>query len=297
MKQLSSKDNFLIVQIATVCVFAGRAYQHIFWDAPYREIIWDPNYTEWAVKLFSDMSWDEFVTHPMGDIWIQRLVSGMGFLFLLCAIAAFFIRSIPKWGRGLLFLGGLGLMLLAAIYAKDKFFHIGQFFEYSLQFGAPLFLYYLVGEKEVNERFIFLVKLAIAFTFTCHGLYALGYYPYPGTFLTMTINILGTSPAATIDFLNLAGVIDFIVAVGIFLPNKWAKWALAYCVFWGFVTSLARIVGNFYPEYPLESLHQWVFEAIYRAPHFLLPFWVMRVQNMQLFDFPKQLLKRNPPSY
>ena len=91
--------------------------------------------------------------------------------------------------------------------------------------------------------------------------------------MTMTGNLLGLSGQSAIRFLNIMGIMDFIMAIGIFLPNKYGKWALMYCVVWGFLTSMARVFGNFYWEYPMESLHQWVYEAVYRAPHFLIPLW------------------------
>ncbi len=116
------------------------------------------------------------------------------------------------------------------------------------------------------------MKVAIALTFTCHGLYAIGYYPRPMTFMTMTQNILGVNSAGVNSFLNLAGVLDFVVALGIFvLKGKAKKAALWYAVIWGALTSFARIIGNYYLDFPLESLHQWVFEAVLRFPHFLIP--------------------------
>lgn len=273
------KNTLVYLQIAAVCVFAGRAYQHLFWDAPYREILWDPVFTAWAVNLFTDMTWGEFVTHPQGDIWIQKIVKGFGVFYLMCALICAFIHKIKKWGKALIILGSFGLLILAAIYAKDKFFHLGQFLEYALQFSTPVFLLYLISKKEISQTFMMVVKFTIALTFTCHGLYAFGYYPYPGSFMTMTQNILGLSQSNTILFLNAAGVLDFIVAVGIFLPGKWGRAALLYCVLWGLLTSLARIFGNFYSEYPLESLHQWVYEAVMRAPHFMVPLWAWLIEK------------------
>ena len=43
MKTFFEKNPVLLLQWATIGVFAGRAYQHLFWDAPYREVIWDPD--------------------------------------------------------------------------------------------------------------------------------------------------------------------------------------------------------------------------------------------------------------
>ena len=129
------------------------------------------------------------------------------------------------------------------------------------------------------------MKVAIALTFTCHGLYAVGYYPMPVTFLQMLKAILNMEGAPALAFLKVAGLLDFVVAIGIFLKKRWAVPVLGYAVAWGFLTSMARIFGNFYWDFPLESLDQWVFEAVYRFPHFLVPmallFW-MKVGEKRL---------------
>ena len=272
------KNSIRLVQWAAVCVFLGRAYQHLFWDAPYREILWDPNWTGWLVSLFTDFSWDEYVTHPRGDVWIQRVVFGQGVFYLVCALAAAFVLKLKRGMRWLLLAGAAFLVLLAVVYTKDRFFHLGQFFEYSLQFSAPVFLYLLVKNVPA-ERLLPWAKVAIALTFTCHGLYAVGFYPRPAVFMEMTQRILGLSNDGATHFLNLAGALDFAVSILIFFPKKWRNWALAYAIFWGLLTCLARVVGNFYWEYPTESLHQWVFETVYRTPHFLMPWWAWKMQQ------------------
>lgn len=282
---------FRILQISTVAVFAGRAYQHLFWDAPYREIFWDPFYTQWFIEQWTSMSWEEYVTHPLGDIWFQRFTHFQGVFYLLCAVVAVFINKLPSWCRWILVLGAIDLVFLALIYMKDKFYHFGQFFEYSLQFGSPLFLFYFIRKKQAGKGFIFMLKLAIALTFICHGLYAVGYYPRPVTFMTMTHNILGFDAEGIVLFLNTMGVLDFVFAIGLFIPLRKAVFvSLIYIVIWGALTSLARIVGNFYLDFPLESLHQWVFAAVYRFPHFLVPMALLVLLNMLR---KWQLLKRN----
>ncbi len=273
---------FRILQIAAVSVFAGRAYQHIFWDAPYREILWDPVYTGWLVEHFTSLSWETYVTHPKGDLMIQGLIRGQGVFYVFCAIVAALIHRLPKWCRWLLMLGAFNLMVLALIYMKDKFYHFGQFFEYSLQFATPVFLYIALRSQTITDSLIRWMKIAIALTFACHGLYAIGYYPRPESFMTMTQSILGLDATATKWYLNTAGVLDYVVAFGIFLPyRKLVLASLLYASFWGLLTTLARIIGNFYWDFPLESLHQWVFEAVFRFPHFLIPLavWVLIKQG------------------
>ncbi len=258
------------MQLATVAVFAGRAYQHLFWDAPYREVIWDPYWSAWIVESVFGLSWDEFARNPAVDAGIRSVIFGLGVFYLLCALTAVFVKKTGRRGRGLMIAGSAALVLLAVAYTKARFYHFGQFFEYTLQFSSPLFLVYLLGNG-LTRRLILSMKIAIALTFTCHGLYALGYYPVPGLFMSMTIHILGTDASQTLFFLKTAGILDFLVAIGIFLPAKFSRWFLLYAIFWGGATALARILGNFYWQFPLDSLHQWAYEAVYRFPHFLIP--------------------------
>jgi hypothetical protein len=262
----------LLLQIATVCVFAGRAYQHLFWDAPFREFLWDPFWMQGFIEKFSGMTWREYVTNPAGDIWIQRFVFAEGIFYTLCALSAVFIRRLPGKVRWLLWVGAANLIMLALIYQKDHFYQVGQFFEYTLQFSSPIFLLILLKKKHVSRTLIFWMKVAVALTFTCHGLYAIGYYPRPGSFYVMTYNNFGFDKEGMKYFLNTAGTIDLLLAAGIFLPWRGVKWLLAYAAVWGLATTLARIFGNFYWDFPLESLHQWAFQAVFRMPHFLVPF-------------------------
>ena len=263
---------FRILQISAAAVFIGRAYQHLFWDGPYRELFWDPVYMQWIIESYTSMGWDEYVTHPKGDIWFQKFVFFQGVFYSICAIATVFIRQLPKWSRVILIIGAADLIFLALLYMKDKFYHFGQFFEYSLQFCAPLFLYVYLKQGSVSNRLVLWMKIAVALTFTCHGLYAVGYYPRPGSFMTMTQNILGLESLGVHYFLLIAGVLDFVLAIGIFVTkNKALQALLWYGVIWGALTSFARIFGNFYWDFPTESLHQWVFESVYRFPHFLIP--------------------------
>ena len=270
--QKSSIIIFRILQVSAFSVFIGRSYQHLFWDGPYRELFWDPFYSKWLVEHLTTMGWDEYVTNPAGDLWFKKFVLAQGVFYALCAIVTVFIKKLPSWCKWFLIVGALDLIFLALIYMKDKFYHFGQFFEYSLQFGAPLFFFYLSKIGELSKNLVKWMKVAVALTFACHGLYAMGYYPRPEIFMTMTQNILGLEKAGVSRFLSIVGIGDFVVCIGIFLPIiKWVKIVLWYAIVWGALTTFARIIGNIYWDFPLESLHQWVYEAVFRFPHFLVP--------------------------
>lgn len=115
------------------------------------------------------------------------------------------------------------------------------------------------------------MKITIALTFTCHGLYAVGYYPRPFNFVDMSMNSLGISESNAIQYLNVVGFLDFIIAIGLFLPWKISRFALGYAILWGTLTTSARLVSYLEIDQFATLLHQWGFEALYRLPHFLIP--------------------------
>lgn len=271
---MSSKKfntTFLIIQIATVAVFWGRAWQHIIWDAPFRTLLWDEAWMTTILPWFTSMAYEDFITNIEIDDAIQNWIKGFGWFYFVCGWITIFIKRIPKFFTHLLWVGAFSLMILAFLYCKEKFFQWGQFWEYSLQFGAPLFLFYLLKKRELSTSLIFIMKVAVAITFVSHGLYALNYYPRPGHFTQMVIDILGVQESTAVQFLNLAGILDFALAIGIFIKGKVARAALAYAVFWGFATTAARIWGHFYVDMIEDTLMMWVHEAVYRIPHFLIP--------------------------
>lgn len=264
---------FLIVQIATVAVFWGRAWQHLYWDAPYRTLLWDENWMRWLVENMFQTSWNDYVSTSDGAIRV--FIRSVGWFYVLCGFGAIFIKKIPRLVVPMLYMGSAGLILLAALYGKEKFFHLGQFLEYTLQWASPLFLMILWQKEAFTKKLTRWMKLAIALTFVCHGLYAIGYYPRPVGFLEMTMNILHLGDQQAIIFLKIAGVLDFIAAVLIFLPGKMGVAGLVYCVFWGFFTTIARIWAHFYIEFFPNFLLQWLHESILRFPHFLIPLAVL----------------------
>lgn len=198
------------------------------------------------------------------------IVSGVVFLQ-----AAILVASIgPRFAKKLSYLKvfkmvSFLLAFLAFCYWKDKFYQIGELMEYALQVGVPLFFIWAVQpEKKGLETWML---AATAITFVGHGLYAVGFHPRPGHFSSMVINAFGIGDAWASQFLTLMGVLDFVAAAMLFLPGKWKIPALWYCVVWGFVTAFARLWVNFFPEFWMESLHQWFYEFLYRGPHFLVP--------------------------
>lgn len=267
---LKKSTLFQLLQVATAAVFFGRAYQHLFWDAPFRTLLWDENLMSGIVTGVFGMDWESYINSMAVDDGVNWTIKAFGVLYLICGMVALSLTKIPRIFQKILLIGAVGLILLSLLLWKEKFYSVGQFFEYSLQFGAPLFLYTLMRRGEVAKRWWFWLRMAMAATFVCHGLYAIGYYPQPGHFMDMTVEILGVSNETASLLLKIMGVLDFLVAAMLFVPRLQQP-ALAYMVFWGFVTALARIWTNFDFGEVGTHLHQTVYEMVYRWPHFLVP--------------------------
>ena len=148
-----------------------------------------------------------------------------------------------------------------------------------------LFLSWYTFKTLPLPRIVLLMKIALAVTFICHGLYAVGYYPVPGSFQSMLMQIFPLTEMQTIGILKVAGVLDFILSIVIFLPQRRILLiALGYATVWGLLTALARPVAHFYPQFWLESLLQWIPEFLFRVPHFLLPVWLFIFYKKSLIN-------------
>ncbi len=256
--------NFL--KFLTCSVFLGRAWQHIFWDIPLRELLWREEWMAIPVKTILGMEWEDYISSMAVDAWMVRLVVTAGVFYVLCAVTTIFLNKNRPWLRNIIIAGSVGLVFLSLLYWLEKFQNIGQFIEYSLQFGTPIFLVWTVFYAQ--KHLILAMKVAIALTFIGHGLYALGFYPVPAHFVQMMIDGFGIDETVSMQFLQIVGIIDLIVAVLIFVPNHWvSQTALLYCIIWGSATALARIIANFDAYIPLESFYQWMHEVVYRLPH------------------------------
>jgi|AntRauTorckE5430_2_1112549.scaffolds.fasta_scaffold31010_2 hypothetical protein len=272
---------FRILQWSAASVLLARGWQHLYWDAPFRALLWDQAWMEGMVQAVLGMDWQTYVTHPNTDWWIQQLVFGTGVFYVLAGTVAITIHRWGRPGRVVLWLSSLGLIILAGLYCKDKFFFLGQFFEYTLQFTAPAVLAWVAVDpkKRFNQSLLLFLKVGIALTFTCHGLYAVGYYPRPGYFVFMVMSILGVDEISAAYFLQVAAALDFLLSILIFLPGRIARVALVYAAFWGLSTTLARPWAYAYVATWDTILLQWVHEAVMRFPHFLIPILALGISG------------------
>jgi hypothetical protein len=173
-------------------------------------------------------------------------------------------RSANSW------LGLVGLVLLAHLGWKvaEHGWRWVDAIEHTLAWSTPLLLWACLSNL---SRWSLAAKLAIAATFTGHGLFALGWpYPTPAHFVFMTQSILGVDTDTALGFLRVAGSLDLVVSVAIFLP-KVSRPALIYAVIWGSLTALARPMAYVAADSWLADLHRWAMEMLWRLPHALVP--------------------------
>ncbi|TRX48294.1 hypothetical protein FNH22_29410 [Fulvivirga sp. M361] len=269
-----------LLRISCLFVFTGRAWQHLLWDSPFRTFFWDQGLLEGIVTTFSDMTWFEYVTSPSTDHSITILTRAFGIFYLFMAILTLIAQPRMRKLSWLYGLSSFFLAVLAFFYCKEKFYHTAQFFEYAIQFLTPVFFSLSLFKDITRARLVFYMKIAVTLTFISHGLYAFEYYPRPGVFVDMTVNILGVSETKAHQFLTVAGLVDFVLAIGIFLP-RYGQYFLLYAALWGFVTAIARTWSNLvYDPLSLSLMNQYLHQTIYRLPHGMIP--------MIIFLFPVQ---------
>lgn len=261
-----------LLRLSCFFVFLGRGYEHIFFDAPYRAFFWDEELLKPLVEGFSSCSWHEYVTSPLTDLFIEKIVLAIGIFYLICAYLSLFVKKDNLWRKRILFIGSVSLFILSLLKFKTHFYQIGQILELTLQWSSGLFLIYYINQ-EINpsdEKLYKFLKLAVGLTFLGHGLYAIGYYPVPGKFIDMIIIMTALSEDQSLLFLQVAGVFDIFVFSFCNL-NLIDKYVFSFAAIWGGFTSFARIGTSLFLSLSLSSLHSSFYEVIFRLPHFLIP--------------------------
>lgn len=262
-------------------LFFGRAWQHLFWDAPYRSLLWSQETMAGAVGFFLGLSWEDYATSPAVAAVIAGSIKIIGGFYLVCGIAALRFTPTRRWTHLMLALGALALTFLAYCSYRDRLHRIGEFVEHASQFALPLLV--VLWSRAIFSREVLanVLRVVIALTFAGHGLYAIGVYPTPGEWVTMTMALTGLGDGAAMDFLRIAGGLDFVVAAALFVPHL-ARPALVYAAAWGLLTALARVAAFVRWDNFAESASQWGFETLVRLPHAALPvalLWLLRARE------------------
>jgi hypothetical protein len=296
------------LQVACSGVLAGRAFEHLFRDPPFRSLLWDQSFMEPLLRGFLGVTWEHFATFPEWERLMEGTIHAFGYLYLLGAIATWFVPKGLEWMRFLgltrfqeylesksllaqvwmrihlwiLPLCSLALLSLGFLMMKSRFLQMPMLLEHAAQISAPILLFLWVLRDHLHGSLVVWARWMIALTFGFHGLYALNWpYPRPGIWVDWTLDILGVSEELAKNLLFTAGVLDWVVALLILLPihkfGRIVRFALYYCVAWGALTAWARTVAFF--DWNDVSAHLWAnfWETIVRFPHGFLPLFVLYV--------------------
>lgn len=210
---------------------------------------------------------------PAGPVWAWYLAATVALIGGLAVLGSP-PRTLPA-ATHLALLAVPALLAQTLASAARTQWELAQLIEHTLQWTTPLWLW-LVLRRPALPAVGIGMKLAIALTFTGHGLYALGWpYGRPGHFIAMTQEILGLPEAGVRWYLTTAGILDLIVSVGIFFPRL-ARPLLLYAAVWGLLTALARPLAYVTLEHLGPDLHRWVPEMLFRLPHSLVPLALWR---------------------
>jgi hypothetical protein len=275
-----------LLKLCAFTVFLGRAYQFYFFGAPFRAILWDESLMSPVVEGLTEYSWFDYATSPAVNQWIESFTKVNAFIFLLAGITCLFWEKIlnTRIKRTILGIALILFLLFGICILKDKNYNILQLFELSMQFAAPLLLYFNPGLDSLsNKRNLLFLKAALALAFIPHGIFAMGLIFIPGHFLDMTIKILAINESQATNFLFVVGLIDIVFSVLIFIP-KISKYVILYLVFWGFATAIARLVSGYNHNFIMYSFHNYSYLVIFRLSHGILP--------LLIYIMEKKLIKQ-----
>lgn len=272
MKNDTSKA-IRVMAIASFCIFLGRGLQLAFWDAPFRSIFWDENLLKNIVENWFSTAWETYVTSNKTDRNIQNFIKFCGFVLLTGAVTVciLYFKKAKKISA-FIYVSCCILFFIAFLEFKEKFLQLPQFFEASIQLGTPILFLWSINKSHSVSQIILYSKILIALTFFAHGLYAMGVYNLPAHFVEMVIEILTVNETTAKTILLIAGILDIILAILIFIPNtKIIKIALIYACIWGFLTAFARLIFYWKISYnPIHSLND-IHQTIFRVCHGLVP--------------------------
>jgi hypothetical protein len=261
-----------ILRWSCALLFFARAWQHLRWDAPFRSLLWSQDTMQRPVAWFLGLDWQTYATSPAIADGITGLIKGFGVFYVLCGIAALVCTPKRLWTHLTLILGTVSLVFLAYLSYRNRLYKLGEFGEYTTQFTLPLLLVWWICGTLSRPALLNFFRIGVALTFACHGLYAVGFYPTPGEWVTMTVTLTGLDDSAALLLLHFAGFMDFAVALLILVPLRdLALPALTYAGAWGLATALARSASFVRWENFSDSSAQWLHESIMRLPHATVP--------------------------
>ena len=262
----------LALRLGAFLCFLGWTWVHFYWQGPYSVLLWQDSTFAWAERF--GISWEEFVGTGANDGVVQRWIGSIGWLYLAGCVLSLTVRKGSKV-QWIALAGGTGLL---AIMAYAKFVsaqrQLPMLVEHGGQILMPLLLVVALRFGVRHRATIGLAMAATILTFAGHGAYALGWpWPTPANFFGMTRVILGFEQDTARVFLLVAGILDLVICLGIFLPSL-RLYCVAWAAIWGLLTALARPVAGMSLDLNYWGSDQFLHEAILRAPHFLIPLYL-----------------------
>ncbi|WP_246112519.1 hypothetical protein [Allorhodopirellula solitaria] len=272
-----------VLRAAAFLCFAGWTWVHFYWEGPYGILLWQDGTYDFANRL--GISWDEFVGTDNDEGWLQKWIARIRWLFLACTLLTVTVR--PRSYVQMAGLVGGSLLLCVLSYAKyvASQRQLPMFVEHGGQILSPIVLVLALVLGPRHRITIGTAILAVVMTFAGHGSYAIGWWPTPGIFYGMTCVCLGVSYETANILLRGFGILDFAVCFALFIPGL-RQPAAMYAVVWGLLTALARPVAGMSMSLNYWGADQFVHEAILRAPHFLLPLYLVILWRPRQEDEP-----------
>jgi hypothetical protein len=260
-----------VLRLGTFLCFAGWSWVHYYWEAPYGVLVWNDATYGLASRL--GVTWDEFVGTGASDGWIQKWLARVAWLYLACTVLTLTVRK-GKWFQmtALIFGAGMLTVLSYAKYASAQR-QLPMFIEHGGQMLMPVLLVMAIVLGARHRITVLTAMVAMVMTFAGHGSYAMGLWPTPSSFFAMTSVILQVEYDTAKAFLRTAGVLDFVVCIGIFIP--WTRRiSAAYAAVWGFLTAVARPVAGMSWSLYYWGADHYVHEAVLRSPHWIIPLYL-----------------------
>ncbi len=272
-REVAAKSNLPIacLRLGAFLCFAGWTWVHYYWEGRYGVLIWQESTYQLAGRL--GVSWEEFVGSGANDGFVQSWLGRVWWLYFACTLLTITVRK-NSWLQmcGLILGSGLLVLLSYANYVASQL-QLPMFIEHGGQMLIPILLVMALALGARHRITVITAVIAVIMTFAGHGCYAIGFWPTPGNFYAMTSVILGVEYPTAHALLRTAGVMDFGVCIGICIPYLRGASAL-YASVWGFLTAIARPAAGMSWGLNYWGADQFLHEAIFRAPHFLIPLYL-----------------------
>ncbi len=257
----------LLLRVAACTLLMGRAWLYLTGIGPLSTFFWHEGWLEGPLDALFGMSWVDYASNS--DAFILHVQRIIGAMLSIGAIAVWRTGRDRPISNGIVLTTVLLLLPYWLLRWVDKNYQFPMLLEHFLQWGTPLLL---LLKFHLKTRTWYTVAAAfVALTFIGHGLYAMGWpAPRPAHFIFMTMEITGCSEKAAVGIMHTAALLDFIVAIGLFIPRARIP-ALMWAAAWGIATAVARIWAHVTPAEAYYGIQPWLAESILRLTHGLVP--------------------------